>query len=101
VLPAITRLKQDPKTSYANWFKAQHFSYSSDGIKHLVEGVAQDECITGPIDSKETGRPNGALAIQTVARTQNLESGIHAVERFDIRGGRQIGAAHPDSIVSQ
>ena len=28
------------ENSYANWVKAQHFSYSSDGIKHLVEGVA-------------------------------------------------------------
>src|ERR1019366_9591593 len=74
------------ENSYANWVKAQRFSYSSDGIKHLVQGVAQDECTTGQIDSTETRSPKWRLAIQTVARTQNLESGIHAVERLISEG---------------
>jgi len=68
--------------SYANWVKAERLSYSSEGIKHLVEGVAEDECVTGPIDVKDTWSPKWRLAIQTIARTQNLESGIHAVERL-------------------
>ncbi len=60
--------------SYANWVKAEHLSYSSEGIKHLVEGVADDECVSGPIDLKEAWSPQWRLAIETVARTQNLES---------------------------
>ncbi len=55
------------ENSYANWVKAQHFSYSSDGIKHLVEGVALDECITGPIDSKETWSPKWRLVSPLLA----------------------------------
>jgi hypothetical protein len=68
--------------TYANWVTAEQLSYSSEGIKHLVEGVAEDECVTGAIDSKELRSPKWRLAIQTIARTQNLESSIHAIERL-------------------
>ena len=87
------------ENSYANWVKAQHFSYSSDGIKHLVEGVAQDECITGPIDLKETWSPKWRLAIQTIACTQNLESSIHAVERLISEGGDKSAPLIPIRLV--
>src|ERR1700687_4811010 len=72
---------------------------SSDGIKHIVEGVAQDECITGPIDSKEPRSPKCRLAIRTVARTQNLESGIHAVERLISEGGDKSAPLIPIRLV--
>ena len=55
--------------TYANWVKAEQLSYSSEGIKHLVEGVAEDECVTGAIDSKELRSPKWRLAIQTIAMT--------------------------------
>jgi hypothetical protein len=43
---------------------------------------AEDEVITGTIDSEETRSPRWRLSIQTLARTHNLESVIHAVERL-------------------
>src|SRR6202047_5600043 len=52
--------------SYANWVKAERLSYSSEGIKHLVEGVAEDECVTGPIDVKETWPTKWRLGTQTI-----------------------------------
>ena len=52
-----------------------------------MDGVAQDECVTGAIDSKEARSPKWHLAIQTIARAQNLESSIHAVERLMSVGG--------------
>jgi hypothetical protein len=66
--------------TYADWVKAEQLSYSSEGIKYLVEGVAEDECVTGAIDSKEVRSPKWRLAIQTIARTHNLESSIHPIE---------------------
>jgi hypothetical protein len=68
--------------SYANWVSTQYLSYSSEGIKQLVKDFAEDEVITGTIDSEETRSPRWRLSIQTLARTHNLESVIHAVERL-------------------
>lgn len=85
--------------SYANWVKAEHLSYSSEGIKHLVEGVAEDECVTGPIDLKETWSPKWRLAIQTIARTQNLESALHAVERLISERGDKSAPLIPIRLV--
>jgi predicted RecB family nuclease len=85
--------------SYANWVKAEHLSYSSEGIKHLVEGVADDECVSGPIDLKEAWSPKWRLAIETVARTQNLESRIHAVERLISERGDKSAALIPIRLV--
>jgi hypothetical protein len=67
--------------SYANWVRTQYFSYSSEGIKQLVKDFAEDEVITGTIDSEETRSPRWRLSIQTLARTHNLESVIHADSR--------------------
>src|SRR5216684_2284005 len=70
------------QNTYANWVKEQYLSYSSEGIKQLVKSFAEDEVITGTIDSEESRSPKWRLSIQTMARTHNLESVIHAVERL-------------------
>jgi predicted RecB family nuclease len=85
--------------SYANWVKAEQLSYSSEGIKYLVEGVAEDECVTGAIDSKQLRSPKWRLAIQTIARTQNLESSIHAVERIRSEEGGKSALLIPIRMV--
>jgi hypothetical protein len=85
--------------TYANWVKAEQLSYSSEGIKHLVEGVAEDECVTGAIDSKELRSPKWRLAIQTIARTQNLESSIHAIERLISEEGGKSALLIPIRMV--
>ena len=84
--------------SYANWVKAEQLSYSSEGIKYLVKGVAEDECVTAAIDSKELRSPKW-LAIQTIARTQNLESSIHAVERIISEEGGKSALLIPIRMV--
>jgi hypothetical protein len=43
-------------------------------VKQLVKDFAEDEVITGAIDSEETRSPRWRLSIQTLARTHNLES---------------------------
>jgi predicted RecB family nuclease len=47
-----------------------------------VKDFAEDEVITGTIDSEETRSPRWRLSIQALARTHNLESVIHAGERL-------------------
>jgi hypothetical protein len=86
--------------SYANWVRTQYLSYSSEGIKQLVKGFAEDEVITGTIDSEETRSPKWRLSIQTAARTHNLESIIHAVERLTSEGGDKSESLIPIRFIN-
>jgi hypothetical protein len=46
--------------SYANWVRTQYLSYSSEGNKQLVNDFAEDEVITGTVDSEEMRSPKMA-----------------------------------------
>jgi predicted RecB family nuclease len=67
--------------AYAAWTHAQNLSYQLEGVTRIKEGVANNECITGPLDRKELKFAKWRLAIDSKAYAQNLESTIHAVER--------------------
>jgi hypothetical protein len=58
------------ENSYANWASAQHLSYSSEGIKQLVKGFAEDDVITGTIDSDEKRSPKWRL---TASGQENVD----------------------------
>jgi predicted RecB family nuclease len=88
------------ENSYANWASAQHLSYSSEGIKQLVKGFAEDDVITGTIDSDEKRSPKWRLTVQTIAHTRNLESSIHAVERRTPEGGDERASIIPIKFVN-
>jgi predicted RecB family nuclease len=47
----------------------------------LKDGVASNECITGPLDRKELKSAKWCLAVYSKAGAENLESAIDAVER--------------------
>ena len=64
-----------------------------------MEGAADDGCVSGPIDLKEAWSPKWRLAIETVARTQNLESRIHAAERLISERGDKSAALIPIRLV--
>ncbi len=66
---------------YGDWVRTQGASYRSEGSRRLTQGVAQDECVTSPRDSENVKSVNWRFAIDHIARAQNLESAIHAVER--------------------
>lgn len=66
---------------YADWTQAQNLSCQLEGVTRIKEGVANNECITGPLDRKELKFAKWRLAIGSKAYAQNLESTIHAVER--------------------
>jgi hypothetical protein len=50
-------VKQEP--TIATRIGLGHNTYSSEGIKQLVKDFAEDEVITGTIDSEETTGLNG------------------------------------------
>jgi predicted RecB family nuclease len=70
------------ENAYANWARAQNESYHNDGIKRLTAEAAPGECIIGSIDTTNLKTAKWRLATDYVARVQNLESCLHAVERF-------------------
>jgi hypothetical protein len=66
---------------YADWTQAQNISYRNRAITSLKDGVANNECVSGPLDRKNLRSAKWYLSINSQAYTQNLESIIHAVER--------------------
>jgi hypothetical protein len=71
--------------SYANWVRTQYLSYSSEGNKQLVNDFAEDEVITGTVDSEEMRSPKWRLSIQALARTHNREIDYSRSGALDVR----------------
>ena len=72
---------------YADWVMGQAESYRKEGIRRLLAGVTQNDCV---IDSPGMGNLKASkwpLAMNLVVSTQNLESSLHAVERVQSQGG--------------
>jgi predicted RecB family nuclease len=74
---------------YANWIRAQNDSYSSEGLKRLVKGMAPDEFLDGPASTKNLKMTKWQLAVNLVARAKNLDSSIQAVEKLPLEGQDQ------------
>jgi len=72
--------------AYADWVRTQTESCRSEGIKGLMAGAAHDECIIGPPGTENPKTAKWRLAVDLVARAQNLESSIHVVERVPSEG---------------
>jgi predicted RecB family nuclease len=79
----------DRGNAYANWVKTRNESYRREGLKRLMEGVLRDECVISPTDAGHLKTSKWRLSVDLVARAQNLESGIHAVERLPSEGPGQ------------
>lgn len=76
----------DSENVYANWVQTQTEAYRSEGLKRLMEGVPRDERAHRPPGTEHLKSANWRLAGEFVARSQNLESSIHAIERIPSEG---------------
>jgi predicted RecB family nuclease len=74
---------------YANWIRIQNDSYRSEGHKRLPKEVAPDEFFVGPASMKNLKMTKWRLAMNLVARANNLESSIQAVEKLPLEGQDQ------------
>lgn len=66
---------------YAGWTHARELAYNRESVARIQEGIADSECINGPLDRKRLKSAEWRLAIDVNASAQDLESAIHAVER--------------------
>jgi predicted RecB family nuclease len=67
--------------AYADWVRVQNTSYQREGIRHLTDGIAKDEWVAGPLDTKELKSAKWRLATEIRVCAQDLECTLHAVER--------------------
>ncbi|BFU90856.1 MAG: hypothetical protein NTAFB01_20430 [Nitrospira sp.] len=81
--------------AYADWVRTQAESYRHAGMKGLMAGAADDECIIGSQETKTLKTTKWRLAIDLVVRAQNLESSLQAVERAPSEGRGQPGQFTP------
>lgn len=71
---------------YANWVDSQNESYRNDALDRLMNGVPihdRANSLTGTGDLKTA---QWRLAVELVARAEDLQSTLHAVERLPAEG---------------
>jgi predicted RecB family nuclease len=85
--------------AYSDWVRAQNDVFRREGTKLLVAGVATDKCATGtpPVETERLARWQWATDFQ--ARSANLQSSCHAVERIPSVGGRRVAQLIPIRFV--
>ena len=71
---------------HAHWMQSQNETYRNEGIRQLLEGVPQSECVIGVPAPESLRSVRWRLAIDLLAQTQDLESRLHAVERVPSEG---------------
>src|ERR1700719_4482933 len=72
--------------AYAGWFRTESDVFRSEGIKRLMAGVAPDKCATGAAATESGGLAQWQLAVDFVARSENLRCSCPAVERIPSTG---------------
>jgi predicted RecB family nuclease len=85
--------------AYADWVRTQTESYHNVETNGLMAGAAHDEYIIGSPGTENWKTAKWRLAVDLLARTQNLESSLHAVERAPSEGRGRPGQFTPIRFV--
>jgi len=67
---------------YANWLQTKRTSYRERGIKGLLAGIAQSDCVIAPTDVEILRTSACRFAVNVRIQTQGLEAHLHVVERM-------------------
>ena len=76
----------DISNPYANWIQTESESYRNEGRERLIDRLPSGECVRTSSDMGRLKTSKWRLAVDVVAHTENLESSMHAVERFSLEG---------------
>ncbi|MCX6997625.1 MAG: hypothetical protein NTV49_11185 [Kiritimatiellaeota bacterium] len=71
---------------YADWVHTESETYRAEGLRRLTAGLTPDDCVTGASVLESLKTAKWRVATDVDARSQNLESRIHAVERIPAEG---------------
>jgi predicted RecB family nuclease len=80
------RAEIETGNAYADWFRTESDVFRNEGIRRLMAGVAPDKCVTGTAATESGGLAQWQLALDFVARGENLRCSCHAVERIPSAG---------------
>jgi len=72
--------------AYADWVRTESDVFRNEVIKRLVAGVAPDKCATGTVATESERSAQWRLALDFVARSENLQCSCQAVERIPTAG---------------
>jgi hypothetical protein len=76
----------DTGNAYAEWVRTESELFRSEAIKRLVAAVTPDKCATGTAATVSGRSAQWQLALDFTARSENLRSSCHAVERIPSAG---------------
>jgi predicted RecB family nuclease len=71
---------------YANWVDNQNKSYRVGALDRFKNGVPSHDCSRSPTSAEDLKTAEWRLAVELVARAEDLESRIDAVERVPTQG---------------
>src|SRR6266851_10272386 len=80
------RAEVGPGSAYADCVRTENDVFRSEGINRMVAGVAPDKCATGAVTTESLRSAQWQLALDFIARTENLRCSCHAVERIPSAG---------------
>jgi predicted RecB family nuclease len=86
--------------SYDNWEKTNREKYRNKGIL-LLKSRLPPNCVTVSSDVADLKTAECHLALNFVARTQDLEANIHAVERIHPEGRGKLALCSPIRFISR
>jgi predicted RecB family nuclease len=91
------RAEVETGNAYAAWARTASDVFRGEGIKRLTAGVPLDKCATDITEAD--GLPQWQLALDFVARSENLQCSCHAVERIPSAGRGLAGQFVPIRFV--
>jgi hypothetical protein len=80
------RAEVETGNAYADWVRAQTAAFLSEGIKRLISGVAPENRTAGSQGMDCARLAQFQLVTDFSARSENLQSSCHAVERIPSAG---------------
>jgi predicted RecB family nuclease len=78
--------ENDGRNAYANCIQTEIENYRNQGRKRLTDALPSGEWIPGSANVGDLNNAKCRLAVDLAARTQDLASSIHAVERVQSEG---------------
>jgi predicted RecB family nuclease len=85
--------------AYSDWMRTQNESYLKAGMKRLAEGFSCDETIISSTEPVNLKTAKWRLGVEFVARTEDLESCLNAVECVPSAGRGKVAQLIPYRFV--
>ena len=87
--------------AYADWARTKSTSFRREGVRRLIAGVAADKCVTSMSATESLRVAQWQFAIDSEARSQNLQCACHALKCIPSLGRDRAAQFMPIRYVSR